>query len=195
VAASALAGCDQDHGSTVEPVRPPYPVVVVGDSLSAQSIDRIAELLPTATIDAVPGRTMVVPFVSDTAISHVEDLKAANPGARWIVELGTNDSGFGAHTAEQLQAELDLLLAAIGRDTCIAWVLPAVRSPRSAEEIARVEAFAARLRAEISSLPCGEVLDWPAVIAAEPDLLGSDGVHLTDDGEQALAELLASGAT
>lgn len=187
-----LAACSAGE-ATVTTVVPDGTFVVLGDSITYQATDAIHEIVPSAVVDAFPGRAMVVPFVSDTGLERVPDLPLDDT-AHLVVALGTNDAGYAGHSADQLQAQLDTLLDAIGRQRCITWVLPYVQAPRSDEEIARVEAFGARLRAEMSSLPCGSVLDWPAVAAADPSLVGPDGVHLTPEGDVAFARLIASAA-
>jgi lysophospholipase L1-like esterase len=188
-----LAACSAGDDVSVTTVTPEGTLVVLGDSITYQANDAILELVPSAVVDAFPGRSMVVPFVSDTGLDRVPDLPLDDE-SHLVVALGTNDAGYDAHDAGQLQEELDTLLDAIGRERCITWVLPHVQAPRSRVEITRVEAFGARLRAEMSSLPCGAVLDWPAVVAEDPTLIGPDGVHPTPAGEAAFARLVASAA-
>jgi hypothetical protein len=188
----ALAACSSgDDHVAITTVVPDGTFIVLGDSITFQATDAILELVPDAMVDAYPGRSMVVPFVSDTGLERVPDLPLDDT-SHLVVALGTNDAGYDAHDAAQLQADLDTLLDAIGRQRCITWVLPYVQAPRSPTEIARVEAFGARVRAEMSSLPCGAVLDWPAVVDEDPSLVGPDGVHLTPAGDAAFARLIAS---
>jgi hypothetical protein len=188
-----LAACSAGDDVSVTTVTPEGTFIVLGDSITYQSTDAILGLVPSAVVDAFPGRTMVVPFVSDTGLERVPDLPL-DDASHLVVALGTNDAGYDAHSAGALQEELDTLLDAIGRERCITWVLPYVQAPRSQVEISRVEAFGARLRAEMSSLPCGAVLDWPAVVTEDPTLVGPDGVHPTPAGHDAFARLVASAA-
>ncbi len=76
------------------------------------------------------------------------------------------------------------------RDRCIAWVLPFASSPRSDEQLADTDSFRTTAATAIESLECGLVLDWSEVAGADPNLLGSDGVHLDNLGIAAFTDLI-----
>ena len=168
------------------------PAVVLGDSLSVQATPQYQAKIPGVVVDAVVGRTIVKPNLSDEALSQVPHLVTID-AAWFVVELGTNDSTFAGYPAEQMQHDVDALLDAIGRDRCIAWVLPYAKSPRSPSQIAATNTFRTIAKTTVGKLACNRLLDWGALASADPHILSSDGVHLTPLGMQRLAELVAFG--
>ncbi len=72
--------------------------VVLGDSLTVQATAQITAKIPTAVIDAQVGRTLVRPNLTDEGLSRVPELVSID-AAWFVVELGTNDSTFGASPA------------------------------------------------------------------------------------------------
>jgi len=168
------------------------PAVILGDSLSVQATPQYQAKIPQVVVDAVIGRTIVKPNLTDEGLSRVPELKTVD-AAWFVVELGTNDSTFAGYPADQMTADVGALLDAIGRDRCIAWVLPYAKDPRTAIQIADTETFRQIATTAVQSLTCGRVLDWGDMVKADPHLIGSDGVHLTDLGMQRLAELVAFG--
>lgn len=166
--------------------------VVIGDSLTVQARDVLQQRLPTAVIDAEVGRTMVRPGLTDDALSRIPDLRDLD-AAWFVVELGTNDATFNGYPIDQLDDDIDSVLDAIGRDRCIAWVLPFATNPRSPIEQANTEAFRELASSKVQSLACNRVLDWGALAIAEPPVLASDGVHLSPLGTERLADLVVFG--
>ncbi len=170
------------------------PAVVLGDSLSVQATARIEALIPGVVVDAAVGRTLVTPLLTDAGLPRIPDL--ADLDAAWfVVELGTNDSTFAATPIETSRSDIGTVLDTIGRERCIAWVLPYARSPRSAEAIAATNAFRDAASAAVSALACGRVLDWGKVAESNPHLLASDGVHLANPGIEKFADLIAFGVS
>lgn len=166
--------------------------VVLGDSLTVQATPAIVAHIPTAVIDAQVGRTIARANLTDEALSRVPEL-AAHDAAWFVVELGTNDSTFGGHTPDEMTADVTALLDAIGRDRCIAWVLPFATDPRTPMQLADTETFRQIVTTAVESLACHRVLDWGELAGLDPNLLASDGVHLSDVGIQRFADLIAFG--
>ena len=168
--------------------------VVLGDSLSVQATDALHQQLPGIIVDAVVGRTMVTPSLTDEALTKIPALVALDP-AWFVVELGTNDSTFSGYGEDKLRADITTILDAIGRDRCVAWVLPYAEAPRSPMEIANTELFRTLLPEVLASTPCNRLLDWAEIAAKEPPVLASDGVHLSDVGMQRFADLISFGVS
>ena len=108
-----------------------------------------------------------------------------------IIELGTND----AIQVATGRLKQDAVLASIGRaldlfdGRCVVWVVPG-RDPEA--QGAQVgAAIADRLVAEATKRSNLHLADFGAVLEEHPEYLTDDQVHLTDDGSQALAQLMA----
>ncbi len=92
-----------------------------------------------------------------------------------------------------MTADVDVLLDAIGRDRCVAWVLPFATDPQGPIQLADTETFRQIVTAAVETLDCHRVLDWGELAGLDPNLLASDGVHLSDLGTQRFADLIAFG--
>lgn len=171
-------------------------VVLLGDSIMYSALDELADELPGSTIDAVPGRTMVVPAVTDAGLPRVAELAGAKP-ERWVVELGTNDAFVNSGRSEaDLVADVDTLLAAIDAtaldgQACVWWVLPHLAPPVTDISIERARFVATTARQALAGRSCGGPIDWPEVAATFPDALDADGIHLTPDGQALFAAMVA----
>jgi lysophospholipase L1-like esterase len=192
----ASVGCSEQGASVTAPTTtnatpgttPGRPLTVVGDSLSVLGRKPIRAVLGDAgwdvLVDAFPGRTMADQI---PAMRYA----AANPARAVIIELGTNDA------IQVADGRLDraVMLATIGQaldvfgEQCVVWVVPG-RDPEA--NGARVgAAIAEALDAQAARRPNLHLADFGAVLEAHPEYLADDHVHLTDDGSQALAELMA----
>lgn len=171
-------------------------VVMLGDSIMYSAVDELSAELPGAVIDAVPGRTMVVPVATDAGIANVPVLAERTPRA-WVVELGTNDAFVGSRrTDADLVADVGALLAAIDAtiaagEACVWWVLPHLAPPVAQASIERARLVADTVRRAMSGRSCGGAMDWPEVAAAFPDALDADGIHLTGNGQTLFAAMVA----
>ncbi len=196
LAVGASVGCSEQGASVTAPttssaassMTPGRPLTVVGDSLSVLGRKPIRSVLGDAgwdvLVDAFPGRTMADQI---PAMRYA----AANPSRAVIIELGTND----AIEVASGRLERAAMLATIGQaldvfgDQCLVWVVPG-RDPEA--NGARVgAAIADALDAQAARRPNLHLADFGAVLEAHPEYLADDHVHLTDDGSQALAELMA----
>lgn len=140
--------------------------LVVGDSIALGSADALrAALGEGTTVDAKVGRQF------STAAGIVEAWAADHPGPV-VVDLGAN----GTVKA----ADADAVVAAAGGRTV---VFVGVCVPRRWQD-----ANNATLReAAARHAPQAVFVDWNAIVAADPGLLGPDAVHPTAHGRDVLA--------
>ena len=190
--AQTLQTISLDLAPTVAPVDTGHGMVLLGDSLADQSRGALAAVVPQLTVDAFVGRTIAEPFLADTGTGRVADLARLNP-TWWIIELGTNDAAFARHPLEEMRADIVELLDTIGRDACVAWILPAVTAPVDPAAIDLANGFGLLAVDEVSRLACHAVIHWSETVTAETDVLGPDGVHFTDHGMERFAALIADG--
>ncbi len=198
VATLALVVTTTACGLGARPSVPPdgAGVAMLGDSIMYSAVDELTAELPGAVIDAVPGRTMVVPAATDAGIEKVPVLAERAPKT-WVVELGTNDAFVGSRrTDADLVADVGALLAAIDATTvageaCVWWVLPHLAPPVARVSIERARLVADTARRAVSDRSCGGALDWPEVATAFPDALDADGIHLTGNGQTLFAAMVA----
>ena len=197
-ALALLAGCGLAERPSVDTAFPAdgEGTVLLGDSIMFSATEPILAELPRSTVDAVPGRTMVSPALSDAGLPRVEVLAESRPD-RWVVELGTNDAfTVGSVTDDVVLADLDVLLGTIDAtasdgEACVWWVLPHVAAPVDPASIARADLIATTLRDRLAARDCGGPIDWPGAVGLDPSLLDADGVHLTTRGRDMFAELIA----
>jgi hypothetical protein len=172
---------------------PKGPIVVVGDSLTAGSIEQTARALRAngwgpICVDGAVGRTVefgktALPGGLDAAAR----IKASHPiwndpTITWVIALGTNDVGYsGGNSARSDQFVADQR-AAIGPNP-IAWMN--VRTGRSDYQYEEAIFNQSIRDAGIA------VIDWYSASVSQQWLAG-DRVHLTVSGNQARADLLAS---
>jgi lysophospholipase L1-like esterase len=165
-------------------------VALVGDSLSVQAEAALRDAVGDVLVDACNGRTIVHPIGVDDGLSRIDAVRAAE-AEWWVVALGTNDAAYASRPPDTVRASTRQLLDAIGPDACVTWALPAVQAPATQVAIDNVVAAQQVIAEELSRQSCQRVIDWPGAVAAEPALLGPDGIHLTAAGEERLAELVA----
>jgi lysophospholipase L1-like esterase len=196
VAVALLAGCtaanaNSGAGEAGSP-DPPEPrartVTVVGDSLTVLGEQAVRSALSDAgwwaALDAFPGRTTG---------TQMDALRAAADRGNdaTLIELGTNDAlrvSRGELSVSQAEADIVAALDLFG-DRCVVWVIPD-RDPerRGADAGAAIDAIVKR---EAARRPALHVADLAVVLAAHPEYLVADRVHLTVDGYEALADLMA----
>ena len=157
-------------------------VLVVGDSLTVGAIElgELERRLGGAGFDDV---VLVAEEGRDAAwgLEQIEAFDAVPPLV--VVELGTNRSANPAGFADVV-AEIVTALQARGARH-IAWVTP-------------VHAADDRYRDKIDLLEAAGgidvVADWAEVVHDDPDLIGSDGLHPTEEGYGRLAQFLTATA-
>ena len=155
----------------------PRPVYVIGDSVMLGAQEAVvAALAPTpATVDAQESRSLL------GAISLLQQHRA-EMGDVVVVALGTNDGTDPVEFAHRI----DLAMGVLEGVPHVLWVNQRDFEPGRAELNAQLVAATARY-------PTLRVLDWNAVVDANPGDVGPDGIHLTEPGKAAMATLVADG--
>jgi lysophospholipase L1-like esterase len=164
-------------------------VAMVGDSLAvlgdAEITDQVNQAGWNVSIDA---------FAGVNTLEQMPVLAKAAKGSSdvFVVELGTNDShqlfkGETTPVAEraQIAAALDLL-----GPRCVVWINVDSDPKRPGGTGGAV--VNAALAAEAARRDNLHIADLDALIAAHPEYLVSDDVHLTAEGSTALGRLIAT---
>jgi peptidoglycan/LPS O-acetylase OafA/YrhL len=152
--------------STPQPAATMSRVLVIGDSVVLGSADALrAALGPDTTVDGEIGRQF------SAASDIVRTWAARHPGPV-VVHLGSNGI--------VREADVEALIAAAGGRRV---VLVNVAVPRRWQkpDNETLAAVAARHAGRVA------LVDWAALVAADPELLGEDRVHPRADGQAALA--------
>ncbi len=166
---------------SAEPKGPPTEidnrVFVVGDSVMQAAASYLPEEMPTwsLTVDTKVGR------FTDQGIDVTEkwiDRKALGEIA--VVGLGNNYNGDEVAFGESID---EMMTTLVGVDHVIWFNVAEYRE----EQIEVNEA----LESARERYPNLVVVDWNTWYEAEPDFTGADDLHLTPDGAQAMASLLA----
>jgi lysophospholipase L1-like esterase len=174
----ALAGCGDD-----EPVGT---VVVIGDSVTDQSADRIVDAIGDDT--AVLG---LAGYRTDELLPVAQDALAGSaPPEVAVVMAGYNDLWQGREDQDTAAEIIDLMAEV----DCAVWVLVPTVGPWDRD---RARAFDDRVRAaaEAAGVPVEdgwqEAVDESGGAEADDPLVVGDGVHPTDAGQRKVAEVMA----
>jgi len=161
-------------------------VVVVGDSLTAQSEAQIGLVL---TAD---DRRPIVEGRSGSSITNrnavfdwsarINQLAALHP-AVVVIELGTNDCG---NCGQDLDAAIDQLLAPLRHVERVVWLTAQTDVEVTTDPAAVNEA----LRKATVRWPNLQILDMASHFAGHPEWHTGDGVHFNDAGSTELATLI-----
>ncbi|MET4223711.1 acyltransferase family protein [Oerskovia enterophila] len=173
--AEAPAPTVQDPAAPAAAPAPPPgdQVTIIGDSVTLASAPALTAALPGVLIDGAVSRQM------KDAGGLVDAVRAAgNLRPYVVVSLGTNSTVDASM--------MDQVLATIGPDHTV--VLVTGYADRSWVPVANAEMIGASQR-------FGNVVvaDWSAAIAAQPTLLGPDGVHPGGEGATLYASVVAAG--
>jgi peptidoglycan/LPS O-acetylase OafA/YrhL len=152
------------------------PTTAIGDSVMVGGADALAARMgPSLSLDAEIGRQM------NEAPGILRSLADAGQLADTVVlHLGNN----GPFT----DPEIDEVLSIIGPDRRV--VLVNVFVPRRWEGEVND-----RLRAAAARHPNVRIADWRSLPASNPALLAEDGYHLSTEGAQRYAEVVAAAVT
>lgn len=154
----------------------PRALVIIGDSLTVACQDRLADLARDASVAfdlrAEIGRTC------GTARAILLSMSASSI----VIALGTNDYNLPAVVIDQL---IDDLVEAVGSESNVWWVDLGMSAGRG-------QVFNAALRQATERYRHLRLIEWSAAVDAHPGLLAADGVHLTELGSLAFANLIAS---
>jgi lysophospholipase L1-like esterase len=178
IAASALAVLTIAAPASAAPPR--ADVLVVGDSLQELSAPYLPELLPgvEVTVNAVGG--------SNTYEILELFEESYEPSQSVIVfDGGTNDN---PNYPQILEENLAKVAATIG-DRCM--VVPTVHG--YVVEGTGNQGKNSVVRRLAAARPGTQVPPWAAFEHTHPELMQSDGLHPTEDGSKARAELIAQG--
>lgn len=152
---------------------------MVGDSVMLGAATAL-ESLPgwDVAVDARVSRQVGPPYANN-GIDAIRSDHQPGVDARVVIHLGTN----GLFSDSQLD-QIMQVLADVPRV-----VLLTVRIPNYPDiEAANNE----MIRGAPSRYPQLVVVDWKAQSDAHPEWLGSDGIHLTGEGQQAYASLVGA---
>ena len=173
--AATASGATVFRGVSAQPVPPP--VYVIGDSVMLGAEGAVvAALAPTpVTVDAQESRSLL------GSISLLQQHRS-EMGDVVVVALGTND---GTDPVE-FTRRIDLVMGVLQGVPHVLWIDQREFAPGRA-------GLNAQLVAAASRYPNLKVLDWNALVVANPFAVGPDGIHLTEPGKSAMAGLVASG--
>jgi hypothetical protein len=159
-------------------------VVLIGDSLAVGVKPVLPSLLRSwdVVVDGRVGR----PLAEGMKILRDTELPA-DGSTVLAVSLFTNDDP--THTAE-LQAAVRTTLERVGPRGCAVWATIA-RPPLNGVTYDAANTLLRRIAATDSRL---RLVRWAETAAAEPSLLGADGVHPTPPGYDVRARLYARAA-
>ena len=165
VAAVVAGGCGIDRPRAV----------IVGDSLTADATAQIDDAVPGAVdIDGVPGATI------DARLGRIRDIARRDPEVV-VVALGTNDGFFGAPDPGRSAARV---LDALAEAGCVRWIGVAT----VIDEPALVNVPIAEAVAEHDN---AEFVDWTDAAAEHPEWFQPDGIHHSEPGRAAFADVVA----
>ncbi len=148
-------------------------VTLIGDSLSVGAKSAFEGLVPGATVDAQVGRQMSAGF---SIVNSMKD--SGTLGDKVIIELGTN----GVFSTTDGQSLID----SIGSDRQIYWVN--TYGP-GLSWYADVNAVISTLAAANSNVT---LVDWASVGMAHPEYFAADGIHMSNEGYNAFAQMMSN---
>lgn len=175
--AGSAAGAAGDATTTTAPTATTRPtalhVSMVGDSVMLGARDDLLASLPgdQVTVDAVENRSLL------GAVSLVAP-EASAMGDVVVLDLGYNDASDPA----VFRSRIDSMMGALAPVPAVVWFTQRVFRPDRApmnQELAAAQQRYPNLR----------VVDWDAAVAAHPDYVYGDGIHLTTSGRAEFAAL------
>lgn len=167
-----------------EPTLAPVPTVpppgdqvtLVGDSVSLISVPALQAALPGVFVDAEVSRQM------SKAPEIITAMRDAGTLRRYVVvSLGTNST-----VTERVMEDV---VAAVGPDHVLVLVTGSADRSWIGPTNDQMRAAAARHPENVV------VADWAAAVAAQPDVLGKDGVHPAPAGQDLYARTVADALT
>ncbi|MFM2077176.1 MAG: hypothetical protein RJA49_1066 [Actinomycetota bacterium] len=187
-------GNDAGHGR--DPAKPFTSVVMVGDSITRASREELATAftalgITDQVIDAEVGRRIEVgngrgggPLSGVRTVFNLLS-EGADPDV-WVIELGTNDVGSYA-TADAYGGLIDQILSELPADVPLVW-----QNTFRPQYLDATNVFNLVLQQRIAARPNSVVADWfGAASAPDAKLLRSDDLHPNNDGQRAMALIVA----
>jgi hypothetical protein len=159
-------------------------LVLIGDSLAVGVRSLLPGLLPgwKVSVDGRVSRPLA------EGMSVLAATPVASDGSTVLaVSLFTNDDP--THTS-QLRSAVQRTLSRVGPDGCVVWATIA-RPPLNGVSYDAANSLLRRMARDESRL---KLVPWAERTAAQPSLLGPDGVHPTATGYRLRAELYAQAA-
>lgn len=193
VVASEFGGVVEQIETIVEPtVERPSTVAVVGDSLTRSADDEIVRALVrrglrVLAVDGVESRRMSrgssrLPAGTEA----VEAIASTSEPGVWVIALGTNDVA-SDESLDDFRAEMREVLDLVPADDPVIWVDLWIAGRE--EVVARANRM---IRVELARRAGGSaVVDWYSH-GAEDGVITSDGVHLTQSGQDLFADSIAA---
>jgi hypothetical protein len=151
----------------------PHRISMFGDSVMLGARDRLLASFPDAsvTVDAVEDRSL---------LGAVSVLQAAQPlGDVVVLDLGYND----ADDPTVFRQRIDTAMAVLATVPQVIWL-------NQREFKAGRAGMNAELAAAAGRYGNLQVIDWNAEVAAHPEDVYADGIHLTPPGQVAMAALV-----
>lgn len=180
VGVAAFAGIGDHKGDSV---------LVIGDSLTAQSSDEIRLTLQAdgwnPTVEGHSASSVVGARAGVAWPTRVAELVKPHAPDVAIVELGTNDGG---ESSASLGAGIDAVMGPLRHVRRVIWLNAQVAVFSGAE--ARVVNEA--LREATVRWPNVEILDMSSHFAGHDEWHSPDGVHFNDSGKGELAKFMRS---
>jgi len=151
-------------------------VGVIGDSLTVGASPGIQAFLPDVhlRLDARVGRPTL------EGVQAAASTRAAAADVV-VVALGSNDSC----TVAECRRRVDAVLTAVGSKPAVIWMSPARFRPNMAAMRSAIAAAATSSKGRMT------VLDWQPYLDDHPEIIASDGIHLTADGYRLRAQVTA----
>jgi len=172
------------------PTPEPNTIDIVGDSISTQAYwGRSAEY------DA-QGRPANADVLHDEWAGRV--FADAQPAATqraadgrpaiMVIALGTNNAGaYSSGWGPDDEADFNRLLFTPSSSACVVVILPGyiVRGPNTPDLLTQYSMHQAHeaMKAKAAQRPRTIVVDWQAIISANPSIIGPDGIHLASDAK------------
>ncbi|HVQ87934.1 MAG TPA: hypothetical protein VMT88_07115 [Actinomycetes bacterium] len=173
--ARSARALDAESGATSLPADPSIePVLVLGDSLALG----LEDYLPGLMLDRPLTMSAEVGRRSETSRALLASATTPQPPV-WIVSLGTNDA------ASEFGSAVGSIMDLAGPRRCVVWF--DVYRP-SDEDVINTALTSAATR-----YPNLHVLPWHALAAEHPEWFGWDGIHPSETGYIARANLAARG--
>jgi hypothetical protein len=160
-------------------------LVMVGDSLAVGVRTLLPALLPGWQVEVL-GRTSR-PLAEGMRVLSSLDLAGGTTRPVLAMSLFTNDD---PTNTSGLQAAVSRTLQVVGPRGCVIWAT-IVRPPVNGVSYQAANALLERLAASDRHLV---LVPWAQQVAANPSLVGADGVHPTPAGYQLRARLYAQAA-
>lgn len=176
VLAGVLANVSSTESVSAQQLGTDRRLFVIGDSVMVGAQGTIVSSLPgwQVTVEAQVGLSLL-------GAASIVRARRAEIGEIAVIELGANDGLDPAVFRQRVDAMMDALAGV----PLVIWI------NQASFEGGR-NALNAALAAAAAAYPNLEVVDWSSMVAARPDFVGGDGLHLSSAGRQAMAGAISA---